>query len=156
MYFWCLVHENIGWKICSGTNLIQHHSTFFLKCCLILWNVGWNRHIQHFIQHKFPMLNETLGPFKSALRHYNKLKAFIFPDTIHNNESLYTGFTPSMKPNLTRWGGSSKKFHPSASTRRARRSDAAMSDQNKRIFFMLMPKTWFKVEEFRLEYPPYL
>ena len=44
-----------------------------------------------------------------------------------------------------------KKFHPSASTRRARWSDAATFDQNKRIFFILMPKTWFKVEAYRLE-----
>ena len=34
---------------------------------------------------------------------------------------------------------------------RARRSDAATSNKDKRIFFMLMPRTWFKVEEFRLE-----
>ena len=49
-----------------------------------------------------------------------------------------------------------KSFHPSASTRRARRRDSAMFDQNKRMFFMLMSRTWFKAEEFRLEQPPYL
>ena len=42
-------------------------------------------------------------------------------------------------------------FHPSASTSRARPSDAAMSDKDKQIFFLLMPRTQSKVEEFRLE-----
>ena len=56
-----------------------------------------------------------------------------------------------LKPNLMRWAGLS-----SASTKRARRSDAATFNQNKRIFFLLVPKAWFKVEEFRLEKPPYL
>ena len=43
-----------------------------------------------------------------------------------------------------------KRFYPSASTR-ARQSDVVTFDQKKRIFFMLMPRTWFKVEEYRLE-----
>ena len=42
-------------------------------------------------------------------------------------------------------------FHPSASTGGARRSDVATSDKDKQICFMLMLRTWFKVEEFRLE-----
>ena len=29
MYFWCLLQDNVGWKICSGTNFIQHHPTWF-------------------------------------------------------------------------------------------------------------------------------
>ena len=40
--------------------------------------------------------------------------------------------------------------------KRACRSDATTSDQNKQIFYMILPRTWFKVEEFRLEWPPYL
>ena len=44
-----------------------------------------------------------------------------------------------------------KRFSPSASTSRARQSDAATFDKDKQICFMLMPRTWFKVEEFRLE-----
>ena len=36
--------------------------------------------------------------------------------------------------------------------RRACRSDATTFDQNKQIFYMLMPRTWLKVEEFRLEF----
>ena len=32
-------------------------------------------------------------------------------------------------------------FHPSVSTSRARRSDAAMSDKDKQICFVLMPRT---------------
>ena len=47
---------------------------------------------------------------------------------------------------LTKW------LQPSTSKKRAHRSDAATFDQSKRIFFMLLPRTWFKVEEFRLEY----
>ena len=42
-------------------------------------------------------------------------------------------------------------FHPSASTSGARRSDAATSDKDKQICFMLMSRTWFNMEEFRLE-----
>ena len=44
-----------------------------------------------------------------------------------------------------------KSFQTSTSIRRARQSDVATFNSNKRIFFMLMPRTWFKVEEFRLE-----
>ena len=43
-----------------------------------------------------------------------------------------------------------KRFSPH-STSKARWSDAATSDKDKQICFMLMPRTWFKVEEFRLE-----
>ena len=49
-----------------------------------------------------------------------------------------------------------KRFHPSASIGRACQSDAATSDKDKQILFMLIPRTWFKVEEFRLEQSPYL
>ena len=35
-------------------------------------------------------------------------------------------------------------FHPSVSTSRTRRSDAAMSDKDKQICFVIMPRTWFK------------
>ena len=49
-----------------------------------------------------------------------------------------------------------RDFYPSASTSRARWSDAATSDKDKQICFMLMPRTWFKMEEFRLEWYPYL
>ena len=52
-----------------------------------------------------------------------------------------------------RGGGAylTKRFPPSASTSRTRQSDAATFDKDKQICFMLMPRTWFKVEEFRLE-----
>ena len=50
------------------------------------------------------------------------------------------------------WGGlSNKEVSTSAPTRRAHWSDATTFEQSKRIFFMLISKTWFKVEEFRLE-----
>ena len=42
-------------------------------------------------------------------------------------------------------------FHPSASTSGTRRSDAATSDKDKQICFMLMPRTWFNMEGLRLE-----
>ena len=55
------------------------------------------------------------------------------------------------------WGGEgaylTKRFHPSASTSRAHRSVANTSDKDKQICFMLMPRTWFKMSEFRLEEP---
>ena len=44
-----------------------------------------------------------------------------------------------------------KRFQPSGSTRRARWGDAATFTKDKHIFFIPMPMTWFKVEEFRLE-----
>ena len=44
-----------------------------------------------------------------------------------------------------------EKFHPSASTRRGHRSDTGTVDQSKRNFFMLMPRTWFKMKEYRLD-----
>ena len=42
-------------------------------------------------------------------------------------------------------------FHISASTARAFRSDAATSDKDKQICFVLMARTCFNAEEFRLE-----
>ena len=42
-------------------------------------------------------------------------------------------------------------FHPSASKSRAFQSDAATSDKDKQIYFMLMPRAWFNMEEFRSE-----
>ena len=53
------------------------------------------------------------------------------------------GENPSMKPKLTRWGGGAyltKRFQTSASTRRARQSDATRFDQNKQIFFKYFVK----------------
>ena len=40
-------------------------------------------------------------------------------------------------------------FHPSASTSGARWSDAATSDKDKQICFMLMSSAWFNMEELR-------
>ena len=59
--------------------------------------------------------------------------------------------SPSMKPILTQWGGLSNQevftiVHQKVELMR----DAAMSDKDKQIFFLLMPRTWFKVEEFRV------
>ena len=51
---------------------------------------------------------------------------------------------------------SPRGFGPSALTSRARWSDTTPSDKDKQIRFMLMPRTRFKVEEFRLEQSPYL
>ena len=54
------------------------------------------------------------------------------------------GENPSMKPKLTRWRGGGliklKRFQTSASTRRARQSDATRFDQNKQIFFKYFVK----------------
>ena len=54
------------------------------------------------------------------------------------------GENPSMKPKLTRRGGGgaylTKSFQTSASTRRARQSDATRFDQNKQIFFKYFVK----------------
>ena len=64
----------------------------------------------------------------------------------------YTARTLSMKHTLTSWGRfSNQEVSPSVSTRRARRSDEISFDKDKKIFFMLMPRTWFKVEKIRLE-----
>ena len=46
-------------------------------------------------------------------------------------------------------------FRPSVSTSRARRSHTATSNKDNQICFMLIPRTSFKDEEFRLEQPPY-
>ena len=63
----------------------------------------------------------------------------------NNVETIYRGSNlPEYYPfNETHLDGANltRRFQPSASTRRARRSDAATFDQNKRIFFMLMPRT---------------
>ena len=65
--------------------------------------------------------------------------------------NLIRKLTPSMKPILTWWEGlSNEKLSPSASTRWARRSDSTTFEQNKRTFLMLIPRTWFNVEELRL------
>ena len=66
-----------------------------------------------------------------------------------NRKTTY--FKVLMKPTLTRWGRLSKRFQPSESTGKARRSNAATFNKVKQIFFMPIPRTWFKVEEFRLE-----
>ena len=47
-------------------------------------------------------------------------------------------------------------FQPSASISGARQSDAATSDKDKQICFMLILRTGFNMEEFKLEEPPYL
>ena len=66
--------------------------------------------------------------------------------------ACYTEQSPSMNSSLTRWGGlSNKVVLSSALTRRARWSDATAFKQNKQIFSMLVPRTWLKVEKFRLE-----
>ena len=58
--------------------------------------------------------------------------------------------SPSMKPTLTWWGGlSNQEVWPGPSIRRAGRSNATTLDKGKQIFFMLIPRIWFKVEEFR-------
>ena len=68
----------------------------------------------------------------------------------------YAASPPRWKPP---WCGEgaylTKRFHPSASTSRARQSHVATSNKDKQIYFMLIPRCWFKMEEFRLEYPPY-
>ena len=62
-------------------------------------------------------------------------------------------FSPSMKTHLdaVREFIKPRGFRPSASVIRARQNDAATADKDKQICFMLMPRTWLKVEEFRLE-----
>ena len=50
-----------------------------------------------------------------------------------------------------RWLIELRGLHPSASTSGDRRSDAATSDKDKQTCFILMPRTWFNMEEFRLE-----
>ena len=59
--------------------------------------------------------------------------------------SIYMTFS-SMKPILTQWGGlSNYKVSPTASTRRACRSDATVFEpnkQNKQIFLSTLPRTW--------------
>ena len=58
--------------------------------------------------------------------------------------------SPSMKPTLTWWGGlSNQEVSPGPSTRRTGRSNATTFDKGKQTFFMLIPRIWFKVEEFR-------
>ena len=52
---------------------------------------------------------------------------------------------PSMKPTLERWESLSKlEVSTSASSRRARRSDAIMFEQNKQIFFKYFAKDWIQ------------
>ena len=69
----------------------------------------------------------------------------------NNDRYWFRVDSPSMKPILTRWGAYlTKRFQPSTSTKRARLSDVATSDKEKQTFFMLMSRTWFKMEEFRL------
>ena len=59
---------------------------------------------------------------------------------------------PPMKSTLTWWGGLfNEEVLRSVSTRRARGSDATTFNNSKQIFSMPMPRTWFKVKEFRLE-----
>ena len=53
-------------------------------------------------------------------------------------------------------GLSDKEVSQEASTRTTLRDDAATFDMNKRICFILMLRTWFQAEEFRLGKPPYL
>ena len=57
--------------------------------------------------------------------------------------------SPSMKPTLTRLGGLFNSEELTiASTRRARRSDAATFDQNKQIFLSTLPRAGFNGEVF--------
>ena len=60
---------------------------------------------------------------------------------------------PSMKPNLPRWGGLSNQevFTLVHQQVEPHRSDTATSDKDKQFCFVLMPRTWFKMEEFTLE-----
>ena len=72
----------------------------------------------------------------------------LFYDIRSNNLSIPHSL---MKPALT-WQGvlSNQELSTSALTRRACQSDATTFQQNKWIFFMQMPRTRFKVEEFRV------
>ena len=56
---------------------------------------------------------------------------------------LYTQALPLEETHQDAVGGliELRGFHPSASKRRARRSDAAGSDKDKQICFVLMPRT---------------
>lgn len=76
----------------------------------------------------------------------------------YNSSSSCTSNSHSVKPTFTWWGSlSNKKVSTSAAIREARRSDTTNFDQTSRPnFFMLMRRTWFKLEEFKLEKPPYL
>ena len=76
---------------------------------------------------------------------------------IKNLEVIFYVSTLLDETHLDLLGGlSNRDVLPSASTRTARRSNTTTFDKDKQIFSMLMPRTWFKVEEFILEYPPYL
>ena len=50
--------------------------------------------------------------------------------------------SPTMKPTLVWWGGlSNQEVFPSVSTKGASQSNATLFNQNKQIFYILMPRT---------------
>ena len=93
------------------------------------------------------------GPERTSYLHtYHAVLKKALPHSIQSKNHIHGLFWQRFQITLTWWRGlSNQEAWPSASTRRARRSDATMLDKDKQIFFMLMPRTWFKVEEFRLE-----
>ena len=97
---------------------------------------------------KYPRQN-VLDPWNI---HKEKFWAHEIPRKKKFKPTKYLRRSLLMKPIFTWWGGlSNQESLPSASTKRVYWSDASTIDQNKQIFSMLMPRTWFKVEEFGLE-----
>ena len=79
----------------------------------------------------------------------NALSFLVF----HRKPLHFTHAVPFDETNLDAMRGliELRGFHPSASASGAGRNDAATSDKDKQICFMLMPRTGFNKEEFRLE-----
>ena len=100
---------------------------------------------------------------KSAIRYFFKKLPFILQTFSVHKFMFYSVYErvsvvalqsstpppppPPMKPTLTLWGSlSNQEVSNSASSRRARRSDATTFEQNKRIFLSTFPRTGFNTE----------
>ena len=116
------------------------------SCIELIWCTDHaNVHIHTFLKH----WSFTLGWF--FFYEYSILKKDLNAAEIRTVKIMYAP-PPRWNPRWRIEGAYlTKRFSPCASTSRACQSDAAMFDKDKQICFMLIPRTWFKVEEFRLE-----
>ena len=94
---------------------------------------------------KLKFFQAILLKFKTYLNRRLFMKE-ICCDQIASSYPLDETHLDAVRGLIELWG-----FDPRASKSRARRSDKATSDKDKQICFVLMPRTWFNMEEFRLE-----
>ena len=133
--FFCLNWPKPG----LGLLLTSEIEFFLIIALLTLYSVG-----QWYLVPSYEFLVLCVSLF---IEDSKLIKANLAKDV----SSWYNGNLHPRNSLLTWWGGfQTKNFHE-VSTRRARQSDAATFHKHKQIALMPMPRTWFQIEQFRLE-----